>query len=134
MSLSFHTTQLMYVCMDASTSVPGAQRVKQGAENSEGSFLVLKQQLIWINLRGGRPENMNPPSSIRSRKSANGWEKYTPALKHNNPNVTALRTQLLPQHTQALSLISLPLFQVFFPLVAIHICGPCARLPGGPRC
>lgn len=55
--------------------------------------------------------------------------------KHNNSNVRALRTKLLPQQTQVLGngLISLPFLQVF-PLLAIHICCPCARLPVGPPC
>lgn len=99
------------------------------------AHLVLKQQLIWINLRGGEARGDELASSIKSRKSAHGWEKIYTHTKHNNPHVTALRTQLLPQQTQVLrrGLISLPLFQVF-PPPAIHICRPCARLPGGHPC
>lgn len=59
---------------------------------------------------------------------------YT-TTKSNNPNVRALRAQLLPQQTWVLRwpYRSAP-FSRFFPLLAIHICHPCARLPGGPPC
>lgn len=63
------------------------------------------------------------------------WMRKIYNTKHNNPNVRALRTKLLPQQTQVLGngLILLPFLQVF-PLLAIHICCPCARLPVDPPC
>lgn len=74
------------VCADAGTSVPRAQRVKRGAKIPRAHF-VLRQQLIWINLRGeARKDEL--ASSIKSRKSAHGWEKYTRTL-----NTTILMSQ-----------------------------------------
>lgn len=58
---------------------------------------------------------------------------YT-TTKHNNPNVRELRTQLLPQQTQVLRWPYLSAPSPGFPLLAIRICQPCARLPGGPPC
>ncbi len=121
------------VCMDAGTSVPRAQRVKRGAKIPR-TRLVLKQQLIWINLRE-EARNDELPFSIRSRKSAHGWEKYTLTL-----NTTILMSQhwghnyFHNKHKSTITGLSRCPFSRFFPLVAIHICRPCARLPGGPPC
>lgn len=115
MSLSFHTTQLMYVCMDAGTSVPGAQRVKQGAENSEGSFLVLKQQLIWINLRGGRPENMNPPLFYQEQEICQWMGKiYTSTKTQQSKCHSVEDTITSTTHTSALPYLAAP-FPGYFP-------------------
>lgn len=61
--------------------------------------------------------------------------KYTPLL-----NTTILMSEywghiLLPQQTRVLRwpYLSAP-FSRFFPPLAIHICHPCARLPGGSPC
>lgn len=69
------------------------------------------------------------PSSIRSRKSAHGQEKYTPPL---------ITTILMSQHgahyihNTPRPGPGRPLFQVFS-LLAVHICCPCARLPESPQ-
>lgn len=73
------------------------------------------------------------PSSIRSRKSDYGWEKYTTL------NTTILtsghwgQNDFHNKHKCSVMGLSLPFLQVF-PLLALHICCLCARLPVDPPC
>lgn len=119
-----------YECMLAGTSVPRAQRVKQGAKIPRGPFGL--EAITYGKMGDGRAEKNELPSSIRSRKSAHGWEKN---IHHHLTQQSPCQDTITSKQTQMLSkcLIWQPLLQVF-PTLAIHICRPCARLPGGPPC
>lgn len=110
--------------MDAGMSVPSSLRVKQGPKIPR-AHLGLKAVTYMDKSERESQKKMNSPHlSGAGNLPMDGKNIWC----HSIQDTLHPQTQLL-----GCGFISLPFFQTF-PLVAIHICFPCARLPVSPTC
>lgn len=120
------------VCTDAGTSVPRAIRVKQGPKIPRARFGLAAVTYMDKSARESQ-EKMNSPHLSGAGNLPTDGKNIQPA-----PNTTILMSQRSGHITSTTNWPALGLshchFSRFFPLVAVHICLPCARPPGSHAC